>query len=400
MQVTQSDKNQYGIIREWEIKDISCNIMTTTKPFFSIGVTSYKRIDLLKQCIRSIISQSYSDFEVLIGNDDTSTIITPEMLGISDERIKIHNHPVNLGEVGNMNYLLSKAEGVFFTLQADDDLYEPQYLECIHTVLQSQREMDCVYTGFRIVHGETYPSPHMFSLSPPSVYQGSSFIHNYLKGTCRLMPVCGMFRKKMLIEMGGISNPSNAPIGLFGEYILVLSLPLTATIGYVDLPLVMYRVQFNRSEENTGGVWNSTELSQYTTASAEIILAGARLFSQPHMKKHFMFDMSAIIALCLPDTFAKWIQEKGRPRLTEIGSFFLAIIRSVRKEVSAKYSVIVGLLLVRYLIIQFAYAKTSIVGRQHKVLFMIETMLQSGLRGLLFFVYRPPALFWRENDND
>ena len=106
--------------------------MTKNKPFFSIGVTSYKRIELLRQCIKSIISQTYKDFEVLIGNDDTSTIITHEMLGITDDRIKIYNHTKNLGEIGNMNYLLSKAEGDFFTIQADDDLYEPQFLESIH----------------------------------------------------------------------------------------------------------------------------------------------------------------------------------------------------------------------------------------------------------------------------
>jgi len=374
--------------------------MTKNKPFFSIGVTSYKRIDLLKQCIKSIISQTYSDFEVLIGNDDTSTIITYEMLGITDGRIKIHNHAKNLGEIGNMNYLLSKAEGDFFTIQADDDLYEPQFLESIHDVIRLQKGVDCVYTKFKIVHGEDYPSPNLYSLTQPSVFEGSSFIHSYLEGKCRLMPVCGMFRKNMLINMGGISNPSNAPIGLFGEYILVLSIPLTAKIGYIELPLVMYRVQFNRCQENVGGVWNSTDLSQYKTASLGLILVGARLFSLPLMKKHFMFDMSAIIALCMPDLFAKWIHEKGRPRLTEIGSFFFSIMRSVRKKLSTKYSIIVGLLLVRYLVIQFAYAKTPIVGEKHKVLFLIEKMLQSVMRGLLFFVYRPPALFWRENDND
>jgi len=374
--------------------------MTDNKPFFSIGVTSYKRIDLLRQCIRSILSQTYSDFEVLVGNDDPSTIITHGMLGITDERIKIHNHPKNLGEVGNMNYLLSKAEGEFFTLQADDDLYEPQFLEYIFNIIQSGGNADCVYTKFMIVHGENYPSTHRYPQVQPSVYEGSSFIHGYLEGKCRLMPVCGMFRKKLLVDMGGINNPSNAPIGLFGEYILLLSIPLDAKIGYIDLPLVMYRVQFNRSEANAGGVWNSTDLSQYKKASAELILIGARLFAQPPMKKHFMYDMSAIIALCLPDTFAKWIQEKGRPRLKEIIYFFRGVQKSIRKELPEKYCVIVGLLLMRYLIIQFTYTKTPLAGKQHKVLFTLERMARAVLRGLLFFIYRPPALFWRENDTD
>jgi glycosyltransferase involved in cell wall biosynthesis len=374
--------------------------MTNNKPFFSIGVTSYKRLDLLKQCITSIISQTYSDFEILIGNDDTSTIITQDLLGISDNRVKIYNHAKNLGEIDNMNYLLSKAEGDFFTIQADDDLYEPQFLESIYAVIQLHNDVDCVYTKFKIVHGEDYPSLNLYSSIPPTVFEGAAFIHSYLEGKCRLMPVCGMFRTEMLIDMGGIKNPSNAPIGLFGEYILVLSLPLTAKVGYIDIPLVMYRVQFNRTSKNAGGVWNSTDLSQYKTATQGLIMVGARLFSQPQMKKHFMFDMSAIIALCMPDLFVKWIYETGRPRLTEIGSFFFSIVKSVRNELSTKYSIIVGLLLVRFLVIQFAYAKRSIVGENRTILFYIEKMLQVITRGLLFFVYHPPALFWRENDDD
>ena len=378
----------------------SQHIMTGKKPLFSIGVTSYKRIDLLRQCIRSILSQTFSDFEVLIGNDDTSAIITLEMLGISDERIKIHNHPKNLSEIANMNYLLTHAKGEFFTIQADDDLYEPQFLESVHAAIREQGDVDCVYTKFRVVHGEDFPAPARYALSRPGFYEGSSFIHQYLEGKCRLMPVCGMFRKEVLVSMGGINNPSDAPIGLYGEYILILSLPLAAKIGYINDPLAMYRVQINRSAVNTGGVWNTTDLSQWKTASRGLILVGARIFSKPQMKQHFLFDMSAIIALCVSDTFAKWVHEKGTFRPAEIAAFFASIVRAVRKEISPKYSILVGLLLVRFLIIQFAYAKTPLVGREHTVIFRIVTTLQSVTRLLLSFVYHPPALFWRENDND
>lgn len=374
--------------------------MTEKKPLFSIGVTSYKRIDLLRQCIRSIVSQTFSDFEVLIGNDDPSIIITQEILGISDERVIIYNHPKNLGEVGNMNYLLDHATGDFFTLQADDDLYEPQFLESIHSSLVNNAHIDCVYTKFRIFHGEDYPVFHNYQIKQPLVTQGSIFINNYLEGKCRLMPVCGMFRKQMLIAMGGIKNPSDAPIGLFGEYLLLLSLPLESVIAYIDLPLTLYRVQIDRSIENTGGVWNSSGVSEYTIASKGLIVFSARLFSHPDMQKKFLFNMSAIIALCMPDTFSKWIQVKGRPRFSEIGTFLLSIVCTVRKEVSLKYSLIVAILLIRYIIIQFTYAKTPLVDREHRILFPVVTMLQTTTRWLLSFVYRPPALFWRENDND
>ena len=38
-------------------------------PFFSIGVTTYNRKELLKQTLISIINQTFTDFEVIVGND-------------------------------------------------------------------------------------------------------------------------------------------------------------------------------------------------------------------------------------------------------------------------------------------------------------------------------------------
>jgi len=369
--------------------------MTINKPFFSIGVTTYKRPDLLRQCINSILSQSYSDFEILIGNDDPSTVITNENLGITDNRIKIHNHIENLGEVNNMNYLLSKAEGEFFTWLADDDLYEPQYLEYIFTIISGNCNIDCVYTKFRIIRGEKYPLPNKYSLNQPSFSDGSTFIHNYLKGKHQIISVYGMFRKTVLIDMGGVKNLSSAPIGLFGEYLLILSIPLNSKISYIDIPLVLYR-----APEDGGGCWKNSYLSHYKIASTELIIVAACLFSQRQMKKQFIYNMSAIINLCLTCTLHKWLEDTERPKIIDVGSFILQIAVSIRKELSNKYCFLVGLLLIRQLIIYFVSLNISSGKNSNKLVLIIVKTFQFGLKGLLFFVYRPQVLFWDERDDD
>jgi glycosyltransferase involved in cell wall biosynthesis len=83
----------------------------TTRPFFSIGVTTYNRHELLRETLNSILAQSFTDFEVIVGNDYTQEVLTGEMLGITDPRIRFVNHPRNLREVGNMNALLEMAKG-------------------------------------------------------------------------------------------------------------------------------------------------------------------------------------------------------------------------------------------------------------------------------------------------
>jgi glycosyltransferase involved in cell wall biosynthesis len=38
-------------------------------PLFSIGVTTYMRRDLRKECLSSILQQAFRDLEIIVGND-------------------------------------------------------------------------------------------------------------------------------------------------------------------------------------------------------------------------------------------------------------------------------------------------------------------------------------------
>lgn len=43
-------------------------------PVFTIAITTYNRLDLLKYSVRSILEQSFVDFEILIGKDRKSVV--------------------------------------------------------------------------------------------------------------------------------------------------------------------------------------------------------------------------------------------------------------------------------------------------------------------------------------
>ena len=67
-------------------------------PFITIGITTYNRKQMLLDCINSILSQSFSDFEVLIGNDYVQEPLSLRELGVVDPRVRLVNHSANLGE--------------------------------------------------------------------------------------------------------------------------------------------------------------------------------------------------------------------------------------------------------------------------------------------------------------
>ena len=127
------------------------------KPFFSIGVTTYNRPEMLKQTLMSISAQTFSDFEVIVGNDYVQDPLSAELLGIMDSRIRFINHPQNLGEASNMNTLLNLSRGRYFTWQCDDDLYAPNFLGEVHSTLLKFNCPTCVFTAYEFIYGTSFP---------------------------------------------------------------------------------------------------------------------------------------------------------------------------------------------------------------------------------------------------
>ena len=77
---------------------------------------------MLLECLYSILQQTFTDFEVIVGNDYVEEKINADILDIDDSRINFVNHEINLGEIKNMNWLLDNASGKYFTWLADDEL--------------------------------------------------------------------------------------------------------------------------------------------------------------------------------------------------------------------------------------------------------------------------------------
>ena len=77
----------------------------------------------LKECIESILNQSYSDFEFLILNDSPdNTEIRDIVLSYTDKRIKYFENEHNLGISESRNKLISLASGEYLAIFDHDDI--------------------------------------------------------------------------------------------------------------------------------------------------------------------------------------------------------------------------------------------------------------------------------------
>ncbi|GAB2642943.1 hypothetical protein GCM10027035_41210 [Emticicia sediminis] len=111
-----------------EIKSVD---MEQHKYKFSIGIPAYKS-RYLEECIKSVLSQTYTNFELIIVNDNSPEPIEEIVERFLDDRILYSKNEYNIGAenvVDNWNKCSDKATGDFFVLLGDDDLMMPNYLE-------------------------------------------------------------------------------------------------------------------------------------------------------------------------------------------------------------------------------------------------------------------------------
>lgn len=98
-------------------------------PRFTVLVPTHNRADLLPRALRSVLSQSFSDFELLVVDDASTDATQQTVAAIADPRIVYHRRQVNGGAAAARNTGIDLARGELLALLDDDDEYLPGFLE-------------------------------------------------------------------------------------------------------------------------------------------------------------------------------------------------------------------------------------------------------------------------------
>src|SRR3989344_7971206 len=105
--------------------------MNKKLPLVSIVMPVYNAGDFLVEAVKSILNQTYKNFEFIIV-DDASTDSSYSILkqyARKDKRIKLFNNTKNKGISISVKLAISKAKGEFIARMDADDISFPQRLE-------------------------------------------------------------------------------------------------------------------------------------------------------------------------------------------------------------------------------------------------------------------------------
>jgi glycosyltransferase involved in cell wall biosynthesis len=168
-------------------------------PTVSVMMPVYNAGAFVARTVRSILNQTFADFELLV-LDDGSRDASPRILrGLaeSDRRIRLSLRE-NHGAIASRNELLKLARGKYLAVNDADDLSLPHRLERQVAFLDANPGVVCVGGHFDMIDAK---SRRLTTLCPPEDDAGIQ--HLALRGHCSICHSAAMMRRDAVERVGG-----------------------------------------------------------------------------------------------------------------------------------------------------------------------------------------------------
>ncbi|MBP7498020.1 MAG: glycosyltransferase family 2 protein [Bacteroidales bacterium] len=130
------------------------------QPFFSIILPTYNRSSFISKAINSVIQQSYSNWELIIVDDesidDTALVVKPFL----SDKIK-YFYKKNEERSAARNYGINLSKGQFICFLDSDDYYLNNHLEEFYKIIKSNNFLAALYycNTYEDNKGELIPIP-------------------------------------------------------------------------------------------------------------------------------------------------------------------------------------------------------------------------------------------------
>lgn len=222
----------------------------TPAPLVSIGVPTFERASTLERSIASALAQTHSRLEVVVSDDgsqDGTEALCREMAA-RDPRLR-YIRQQHIGPTANFNAVLAAWRGEYVLLLADDDWFEPDYVErCLASLVSAPgtalvagraryvRNGAFVHEG--VIHQHTEPDPGarvrsylrtvddngvLYGLMPRAVLESARPIPNVLGNDwlhiariARQGPIRMLEDVHVNRELGGTSADVGKILSIFG----------------------------------------------------------------------------------------------------------------------------------------------------------------------------------------
>lgn len=208
-------------------------------PLVSVCIVTFNQEDYIRDCVMSVVQQAEDvDIEILVGDDrsnDGTQAIMESLAGRFPTLIRYRRNPEQLGPLGNYQSLIEVSRGSLIAHLDGDDLWVGGKLAAQVAFLNEHPECPAVYTNAHTIRDDgsslglfNNPQRDRFALDD-LVARGNFLCHSSM-----------VYRANLKQEVLDLPLP-------FIDYRIHLHHARHGPIGYLDEPLVKYRVQSSSS---------------------------------------------------------------------------------------------------------------------------------------------------------
>jgi glycosyltransferase involved in cell wall biosynthesis len=202
---------------------------TAKKPLVSVIIPTYNRGWIVSEAIDSVLSQDFSDYELMVV-DDGSDDRTPEILAAYEDRITVIRH-ANRGVSAARNRGIAAAAGRLIAFLDSDDLWLPQKLTTqVNFFAQNPNAVIC-QTEERWVRNGVRVNPKKRHL------KFSGMIFERSLALCLVSPSAVMIRKELFDAVGVFDEDLPA----CEDYDLWLRISCRYPVDLIETPLIVKR---------------------------------------------------------------------------------------------------------------------------------------------------------------
>jgi glycosyltransferase involved in cell wall biosynthesis/SAM-dependent methyltransferase len=199
----------------------------------SVVIPFRNRALTLGYCLRSVLSQTFIDFEVILVDDGSTDDYSTILAQFNDPRVRVVRHDQSRGAQAARNTGIKNAKGKYVAFQDSDDEWYPDKLESQMKVIRDSTDEAVVVHGAmdRYMHDrdvkESWETP---------IHDGDCYL-DLLKGPGPLFPT-------MLVPIGVLKRVGylDEAVPSYQEWDTSISLAKVCRFCFITRPLAIYHV--------------------------------------------------------------------------------------------------------------------------------------------------------------
>jgi glycosyltransferase involved in cell wall biosynthesis len=199
-------------------------------PAVSVVLPTYNRADTLKRSIQSVLSQSFTDFELIVVDDASRDESAEVVASFDDSRIKYVRNEFNLGGAGARNVGIRNARANLIAFQDSDDEWLPIKLERCLEELNKDDSLLGVYSAYWQIMGRN--ARYLPMICPPD--WGEDMTEALLWGNFVGTPTAVVY-KDALNKCGGFDQK----MPRYQDWELFIRLSAHGKFLFIEEPLIL-----------------------------------------------------------------------------------------------------------------------------------------------------------------